>query len=261
MICKGCGGSFDDNKVLCPYCGRVNDEGMAKANQIRVHDPIEDQMYQKPVQEVNSVQAIEGKEKRLKKITIIICTVLTIVMVVLIAISAYLHKYDSIRRHKEMSGKNFDNNFAAITEAIANKEYTRALLIAEETSLDQYGGFEGYEDIEEELNMIEVYHDVTSDAEEYFLDGRELDEYSINEYRIRQAKDLYNAMATTQEAYELKQDLCQKLDLYLKYFYQLTDEELNELKTIKDSYDFEIEGTTEFESILLERVQAYEKEW
>ena len=259
MICKGCGGSFDDNKVLCPYCGRVNDEGMAKANKIRVHDPIEEQMYQKPVQQVNSVNVALENEKKLKKITIIVCTSLTLIMVILLVITVYLHKYDSMRRHREMSGENFDKNFTAITEAIKNKEYTRALLIAEETSLDKYGGFKGYEDIQEELNMIDTYHDITSEAEGYFLDGRELDEYSINDYRVRQANDLYNAMATTQEAYELKQDLCQKLDLYLKYFYQLTDEELDELKTIRDSYDFEIEGTTEFESILLERVQAYEE--
>ena len=259
LICKGCGGSFDDNKVLCPYCGRVNDEGMAKANQIRVHDPIEDQMYEKPEQEVHSRRQVAKKEKRLKRITIGVCTVLSITMVILIGVSVYLKKYDSMRRQREMSEENFDKNFATITEAIKNKEYMHALVIAEQTSLDQYRDLKGYEDIQEELKMIQIYHDVTRDAEEYFLDGRELDEYTINKYHVQEANDLYNAMATTQQAYDVKQDLCHKMDLYLKYFYQLTDDELNELKNTKDSYEFEIEGTTEFGDILYERMQAYEK--
>ena len=32
VICKGCGGDYEKDKIICPYCGRVNDEGMEQAN-------------------------------------------------------------------------------------------------------------------------------------------------------------------------------------------------------------------------------------
>jgi len=249
VICKGCGGDYESDKVICPYCGRINDEQMNKVNQ--------EKGFERKLAAATEVASVQGEDRAIKKVTILVCTVLLLLTAGTIAWGFYYRNYDKIKSREQMTGRNYKLNVERITKAIENKNYFEAITIARTIDPEDYQYKKFDEELSEELQMLEEYYYITNNATSYFISNYEVDENMFDSYNVIYSRNVYDFLATTKESKEVKDDLCEKIDLYLKYYYCLTDEELKELKSISDPYEFEIYGEQEYSKILMERAALY----
>ena len=260
MICKGCGGDYEKDKIICPYCGRVNDEGMEQANhnilqgQVPISNAKQNTINTTGVKQTTVTVNSRSENKGLKRVTIVSCICLLLASLAFMRAGINSRNNNNKNTGELMTSKNIER----ITEAIDRQDYLEALMIAmairdkEEYDFTSFGS-----ELSEELTMIESYYDITNSTVEYFLEERAIDEYMLNAYKVKYSKDIYNALVTTKHSQQVKQDLSKKLDVYLKYYYCLTDNELQELKDMKNGYDFTIQGEEDFSEILIERMELY----
>lgn len=249
VICKGCGGTYESDKVICPYCGRINDEGMNRANQKKE--------FERELATATERASMQGGDRVIKKVTVLVCSVLLLLTMGTIAWGVYYQNYDEIKARQQMSGKNYNINVERITNAINNENYLEAITIARTIDPGDYKYTNFDDELSEELQLLEEYFYVTNQATIYFVSNFEVDRTMFDSYNMIYSRNIYDALITTQGAKVLKEKLCQRLDLYLKYYYCLTDKELDDLKKINDPYEFTINGKNDFSEILMERAALY----
>lgn len=236
MICKNCGGSCSPSDTKCPYCGSINEIAVEKQNSPKSPE---------------SLTLHKGLIKG-------IYTTLTLTMIVTALLAYYYNNFDQLKRSNQVKGINRIKNLELIHTYLDNKQYLRALSVGYNTD-PSYSNFESYPEVQEELLMIYAYSSFLYDIQSYITTTSNLDYIDCSKYQFQYAKDFYNTFPTTERSINIKEELGMSLDLYLEYYYQLTDEEILDLKEALTIDDFQIEGTSYFEGILKERIIAYEK--
>ncbi len=161
-------------------------------------------------------------------------------------------------RKSQVSGANYKANLERIDTYLNNKQYTRAIALVYATAPD-YGSIDYYPAFYKELYMIDAYSSFLYDIQNYITYNDSLDYMELSIYNLSLVKDVYDTTPTNERCASIKEELSESLDLYLRYYYRLTAEELEKLKEIPRIEDFQIEGTTHFENIIRERMAEYAK--
>lgn len=253
MICKNCGANNPGDIVTCPYCGTVDDQALMEAKKIEQQEKLQAHLA------ANSDEMITKKTTKVfGRLTIAICAVLSGIMIVFGIITYSYEHQEEWYKKSQVSGANYKANLERINTYLDNKQYSRALALVYATSPD-YGSLDYYPDFYKELFMIDSYVYFIYDIQNYITYDGSLRDIEVSIYDLEFAKDVYDTTPTNERCATIKDELSQSLDLYLKYYYRLTTEELEELKEIPDIEQFQIEGTTHFQDIIQERMAEYEK--
>lgn len=250
MICRKCKATYDDDKALCPFCGHVNEEK-------RATDTNFEKMY-------SPKDLISNPKILFKKVAIRLGIIATASLIGIICIkfifkgvvSYYEHQRDT-QLQQELSGEKYDANLKLINTYLDNKQYIRALTVADTLAPDDYD-FDTFPAVKEELFFIDRYRRFTSTLNDYILNDVAISDLYVSEYTFDYYCELVNTPALNERALKIQQELIRNADLYLKYYYRFTDKEIEKLRASEDAYDFTLEGTTEFADIIEERMLAYD---
>lgn len=258
LICKACGAHYDSSTLSCPYCGQVNEKALAKAVKLETYD--------KSFQSERNKLLEEGQILVLRNITIGICLIFSIIAVLFCGLTYYYEYHDTLKRKVEMSFGNYERNLTLIQSYIDNGDYLRALTLAKATDMND--DVLGYADVSEELNMISYYYLFTGYIQSYIVGQQHIGVHSFHEdlediylghFLLDSPYKVYTTPASSERALNVKKELTSCIDLYLKSFYRLTDEEVTLLKSAASIDDFKLEGKKDYSTIIAERMKAYEK--
>lgn len=253
MICKNCGANNPADVVTCPYCGTVDDQALMEAKKIEQQEKLQAHLT------ANSDEMITKKTSKVfGRLTIAICAVLSVIMIVFGIVTYSCEHQEEWYRKSQVSGANYKANLERISNYLDNKQYGRALALVYATSPD-YSSLDYYPDFYKELFMIDSYAYFIYDIQNYITYDESLSSIELSTFKLEYAKDVYDTTPTNERCAAIKEELSESLDLYLRYYYRLTAEELEELKEIPNIEQFQIEGTTHFENIIQERMAEYEK--
>lgn len=250
MICPNCGGNYESDTLKCPYCGSVNEKALTHAKTL--------QKYDKEFAATRDQLLETGHLQVLRHLTIGICLTLTLIVAIFSGLTYYYEHRETWRREAAVKGEQYKENLSLITTYLDSKNYSRALAVAYGTD-PTYSSVASYPDVEEELSLISSYSSFMFSIQSYITHNSDVESLYLSPYEFIFAKKVYDAKPSSKRAKTVQADLCQSLDLYLKYYLRFTDEELQDLKEANDIDSFEIEGTTHFTDILKERITAYEK--
>jgi|GEM_PF-2318158 len=250
MKCAKCGASYGSEQVKCPYCGAVNEAAVKLSNKLGE--------YQEDYTKTEEALTEKGASKVLKIITIVMVAVY---IVTLLVTGVIVNSVNNVVTGKSVLVKNSStqkNNEKLLEEYLSKKEYTRALRLVDDTDLSMYAdeltGFEYYAEYKESVQeTIFPYVNMFCTVKATLDDLDEGDDYrSLTEYDITTLQIFYSAPES-----ELKTELQTEIEGYLKNLYQLTEEEIIELRDSGYDNPFKMEGTTDFERITKERMVNY----
>ena len=250
MICRKCKATYDDDKALCPFCGHINEEKCATDTHFeKIHSP--DALISNPKTLFKSVATRLG--------IIAVTSFIGIVCIELIfkGVTSYYEHQRETQLQQELSGEKYDANLKLINTYLDNKQYIRALTVADTLVPHDYD-FATFPSVKEELFLIDRYRRFTSTLNDYILNDVAITDLYISEYTFDYYWELVNTTVLSERALKIQQELIRNADLYLKYYYRFTDQEIENLRTAEDAYDFTLEGTTEFAEIIEERMLAYD---
>jgi len=245
MKCTNCGFDFASDQLKCPYCGTVNESALKLAKELQTYDAA----YEKKREELLET----GTNQVLRHLTVKLGIVfLAIVLCSFAFITFYQYRF-GVRSSYQVRGQRYVKNKEQLARYMDEKQYIRAYLLASRT--DPTGElFKNYPEYAEDLTDIYTYSLVLVSV----LQSMESMDAGDN-YPSLQDTDL-----TTIEIFyryggdgQVKQDLIQEVDGYLKNYYRLTDEEIERLKALETGEQFMLDGSVDIEGITKERMEAY----
>ncbi|MBP3886484.1 MAG: hypothetical protein J6F30_02335 [Cellulosilyticum sp.] len=247
MYCKNCTATYPSDSPYCTYCGSDNPEFKNRPK-----------LTEKEISTLKTNSFRHGVNTTFRRITLVLCSLFAVILIAFGGITYYYVHQEEWRKESAVSGKNYEKNLALINQSLDQKDYLRAYMIAYSTS-PTYELAESYPDVAEELRMLECYVPFISDVQAYIAQNFNFEYLYLSSYFLQPIHELYVTTPSSPRAETLKNDLCKSIDLYLKYYYYLSDEEIQTLKDTPSFYDYTIEGTTEFGHIIEERICAHEK--
>lgn len=248
MFCKNCAATYANDASNCPYCGSDNPEFKTQS-----------QLAQDEALTLKKESYHQGVNKTLRLFTLTTCTIFIIILTIFGGLTLYYEHLDEWQKQAAVKGKNYEENLAHINRCLDQKDYLKAYTIAYATS-PTYDVSESYPDIAEELKMIDCYISFIRDLQPYIVNDCNFEDLYFSSYSLETVHMLYTTTPNSTRSAAIKDVLCESVDLYLKYYYRLTDEEIENLKSASDFYDYEIEGTTDYDYIIKERMHEYEKD-
>lgn len=241
MQCKNCAADFPSDQLKCPYCGTINEHALKLAKELQVYD----EEYKKSRDEMLAT----GENLVLRKITMGLgFTFLTIVLVFVAYIIFSYYRFNSNSGY-QTSGPRYTHNKKLVEKYIEEGNYLRAYTLASATDpTTEY--FENYPEHKDELTAIYDYSLILYEIERAMTDMDEGNNYrSLTPNLVISYSIFYSAPDS-----DVKAELEEELDMYLRNLYCLTDDEIKELKTVVTSTDFMLDGETDYETVSKERM-------
>lgn len=252
MICRKCKATYDDDKALCPFCGHVNEEKQAQTTNF-------EKVYA-------SEPLISHPKSLFKQITIRLGIIvgasligMICIQLILSGIESYYERQRKAQLQQELVGEKYDANLQLLNTYLDNKEYIRALTLVDTLSPYDYD-FDAFPSVKEELHLIDDYRRFTSTLSDYILDDTTVADLYIAEYNFDYYCELVHTTVLSERALKIQQEFIRNCELYLKYYYHFTDDEIARLRECENAFNFTLEGTTEFAAIIEERMLAYDLE-
>lgn len=242
MTCEKCGANMSADMLFCPYCGTQNQSGVEHAQ--KIYDVDKDFM------ETHEEIIESGVDSAIKQLTIRLVAIFAIFLVVGFALYAGFNYRFGQGSKYWVTGSRLSENQKLVGQYLENGDYFRAYTLAAYTDPTQER-FEYYPKYKDDLYAIFsfylLFHSVDLQTEN--LDDHEtpraLTSSDVLSYRL-----FYDLPDIA-----VKAELEKEADAYLQNFYQLTPEEVSELKTIEDYNDFRLDGSDDYETITRERMK------
>lgn len=244
MQCKNCAADYPSDQLRCPYCGTVNEHALELAKEL--------QQYDKEYVKAREEMLETGENTVLKKLTKGISIAFLAVLLVFALITA-VYRYNYAPNAKSnVVGKKYEKNKEMLKQYMDNKEYIRAYLLASSTDpTTEY--FNNYPEYKDELSAIYSYSLIFSEIRTIMDDMDEGDNYnSLTPTQVISLSIFYGIPES-----EVKSELEDELNQYLRNLYRLTDDEIEELKTVVTSTDFSLDGDYDYEAVSKERMVNY----
>lgn len=245
MKCTNCGSDFASDQLRCPYCGTVNESALKLARELQTYDAA----YEKKREELLN----SGTSQVLKHLTIRLGIVfLAIALFSFGFITFYQYRF-GVRSSYQVTGARFEKNTELIARYMDEKQYIRAYLLASRT--DPTGElFKNYPEYAQDLTDIYTYCLVLVDVLQSMDSMDEGNNYaSLGDIELTTIQIFYGS----NNEGNVKKDLMQEVDGYLKNYYRLTDEEIERLKSLEMGEQFTLDGSADIEAITKERMEAY----
>lgn len=245
MKCTNCGFDFASDQLKCPYCGTVNEHALKLAKELQTYDAA----YEKKREEMLET----GTSQVLKHLTVKLgIAFLAIVVCSFVFVALYQYRF-GVRSPYQVRGERLVKNKEMLAGYMEDKQYLRAYILASRT--DPTGElFEHYPEYKEELNNIYTYSLILVGV----LQSMDAMDEGDNYPSLRSTE-----LSTIQIFYQygqenaVKEELEREVDGYLKNYYRLTEEEIEELKTLKPGKQFTLEGSADIEGVIKARMEAY----
>lgn len=241
MQCPNCSADFPSDQLKCPYCGTVNEHALKLAKELQVYD----KEYKASRDEMLNT----GESLVLKKITIGLgITFFTIVLIFALFIGFSYYRYNS-NSGREISGSRGAKNKALVEQYMKSGDYLRAYAVAAATDPStEY--FNNYPEYKDELLAIYDYGLILWEVENSMNDMDHGDNYrSLTPNQVISYSIFYGAPES-----DVKAELEAELNMYLKNYYCLTDEEIEDLHYAVTSSDFTLDGEADYEAVSKERM-------
>ena len=240
MKCTSCGAEFPSDQLRCPYCNTVNEQAMKLAKDL--------QQYDKEYEEHRDEMLRDGETIALRKITLGIGLGFLLIVAVFGAYVGVL-KY-RISPARKTSSIHLEENKKQVDEYLKNGDYMRGEIMAYETDPTNIY-FRSYPEHKDELEAILQYSFMYSEvARAVSYMDRDNRYYGFSQYDARICKDLYDCKDS-----EIKDELVEEVENYLRNLYQLTDEEIEQLKLVEDASQFTLDGRKDYEEVSRERME------
>lgn len=245
MKCTNCGAEFASDQLRCPYCGTVNEAALKLAKELQTYDAAYEQKRDELLE--------TGTSQVLKHLTIKLGIVfLAIVLFSFGFIVVYQYRF-GFRSTYQVRGARLEENTRQVARYLDEKQYIRAYLLASAT--DPTGElFRNYPEYAQELNEIYTYSLVLVSVLQSMDSMNEGDNYpALRDTDVTTIQIFYRSG----DEGEVQQDLIREVDGYLKYYYRLTEEEIETLKRLDYGEQFTLGGSLDVERITKERMEAY----
>lgn len=243
MKCEKCGAEYSSELIRCPYCQVINEEGIRLATKVQAYD----EKFESKRDELLET----GSIKTLKKITISLCASFAAILILFGAyIGNYQYHYGDHSKYQVTSSR-LKHNKEMLKKYMDEKQYIRAYLLASQTDpTSEY--FTYYPEYKKELLAIYSYYLFLYEVRFTLEDMDNGDNYRALTENDLIGLDIFYGL----EECDVKAELSEEIDHYLKNLYQLTDEEIEFLKTVDSYEDFNLEGRPAWE-VSKERMVAY----
>lgn len=244
MQCIKCGAEFASDQLRCPYCNAVNEHALKLAKEL--------QQYDKEYEESREQMLETGDSVVLKKLTFGVgIAFLLIVLLFGTYVGFYRYRYASNSKY-QVTGLRYEANKKKLDKYMKNKDYIRAYVLAATTDpTSEY--FEYYPEYKDELLAIYDYSLILFEVTNAMDAMDEGNNYrSLTSNLVISLSIFYGAPDT-----EVKAELEDEINQYLRNFYRLTDDEISELKTVVTSSDFSLDGQDDYEKVSKERMVEY----
>ena len=241
MKCTGCGSDFASDQIKCPYCGIVNEHALQLAKQLQSYDAA----YEKKRDELLET----GTNQVLKHLTIGLGITFLVIVLVFFGYIIFLR----YRPYYEVTGRRLEKNKAAIARYLEEEQYIRAYLLASTT--DPTGElFTYYPEYKEDLLVIYNYSIIQIGVLQSMDSMDEGDSYaSLQDTQLTSISIFYQSAGDSEVARNLKQEV----DGYLKNYYRLTDDEIENVKKLQWGDQLILDGSADVEAVTKERMEAY----
>lgn len=241
MKCTNCGSDFASDQIKCPYCGTVNEHALHLAKELQSYDAA----YEKKRDELLET----GSHQVLKHLTMGLGITFLVIVLVFFGYIIFLR----YRPYYEVTGKRLEKNKASIARYLDEKQYIRAYLLAVAT--DPTGElFTYYPEYKEDL--LNIYHySLIQIAVLQSMDSMdEGDNYaSLEDTQLTSISIFYQNAGDGEVARNLRQEV----DGYLKNYYRLTDDEIENVKELQWGDQLILDGSADVEAVTKERMEAY----
>lgn len=244
MQCRNCGADFASDQLKCPYCNTVNEHALELAKEL--------QQYDKEYEKTRDEMLETGDILVLRKLTIGVgVAFLAIALFLGLYVGIYMYRYSS-KSIFNVTGVKYTENNKKLKEYMDNKDYIRAYLLASSTDpTTEY--FEYYPEYKDELTAIWDYSLILSEVK-FVMDAMD----NKDNYRSLTGNQVisYSIFYSCPDS-EVKQELQVELEEYLRNLYRLTDDEIEQLRTVVYSTDFSLDGDYDYEKVTKERMVEY----
>ena len=241
MKCTSCGSDFASDQIKCPYCGTVNEHALQLAKELQSYDAA----YEKKRDELLET----GTNQVLKHLTIGLGITFLVIVLVFFGYIIFLR----YRPYYEVTGKRLEKNKASIARYLEEGQYIRAYLLASTT--DPTGElFTYYPEYKDDLLVIYNYSIIQIGVLQSMDSMDEGDNYaSLEDTQLTSISIFYQSAGDGQVARDLKQEV----DGYLKNYYRLTDDEIEDVKRLQWGDQLILDGSADVEAVTKERMEAY----
>lgn len=244
MQCVKCGADFASDQLRCPYCGTVNEHALQLAKEL--------QQYDKQYETARDTMLATGENLVLKKMTIGVgIAFLAIVLLFGAYVGVYSYRYGAHSKY-QVTGAQYEENKKKLKEYMDNKDYIRAYVLASTTDpSSEY--FNYYPEYQDELLAIYDYSLILSDVRQTMVAMDEGNNYrSLTPTLVISLGIFYRSPES-----EVKQELQEEIEMYLRNLYRLTDAEIEELRAMDYSAEFSLDGQEDYEAVSKERMVKY----
>lgn len=241
MKCTSCGSDFASDQIKCPYCGTINEHALQLAKELQSYDAA----YEKKRDELLET----GTNQVLKHLTIGLGITFLVIVLVFFGYIIFLR----YRPYYEVTGKRLEKNKASIARYLEEGQYIRAYLLASTT--DPTGElFTYYPEYKEDLLIIYNYSIIQIGVLQSMDSMDAGDNYtSLEDTQLTSISIFYQSAGDGQAARDLKQEV----DGYLKNYYRLTDDEIENVKRLQWGDQLILDGSADVEAVTKERMEAY----
>lgn len=245
MKCTNCGADFASDQLKCPYCGRVNEHALKLAKELQTYD----RAYEEKRDELLET----GTGQVIRHLTFGMGIVFLVIICIAFGCVAFFQYRFSESSTYEVTGTRLVKNQERIGQYLEEKQYIRAYLLASATDpTNEY--FQYYPEYAADLSDIYTYSLILVGVVHSMESMDEGDNYA----------PLLDTDVTTMQIFygsgndsPVKADLVREVDDYLKYYYQLTEDEIEDLKESASGKQFTLEGSADIEGVTKKRMEAY----
>ncbi len=244
MQCIKCGADFASDQLRCPYCNAINEHALELAKEL--------QQYDKEYEKSRDEMLETGDTKVLKRLTYGVgLAFLAIILLFGLYVGTYSYRYSSKSRY-QVTGARYEKNRKKLDEYMKNKDYIRAYVLAATTDpTSEY--FENYPEYHDELWAIYNYTLVLAEVRNTMETMDAGDNYrSLTDTFVISLSIFYSSPDC-----EVKAELEEEIAQYLRQLYRLTDEEIEQLKTVVTSTDYSLDGRDDYDVVSKERMVEY----
>lgn len=244
MKCVSCGADFPSDQIKCPYCNAVNEHALELAKEL--------QQYDKKYEQKREEMLNTGESLVLRKVTIGVGIAFLVILLALGSTFLFLNYRYGRNSKYQVTGARYIKNKKMVEEYMNNKEYIRAYILASSTDpTTEY--FSYYPEYQKELLAIYNYSLILREIEFVMDDMDNGDNYrSFTPNQLISFSIFYGV-----EDSDVKAELQEELESYLRNLYRLTDAEIMELREAQYSTDFELDGDSDYEKVSKKRMVEY----
>ncbi|MCM1268670.1 MAG: hypothetical protein NC302_12275 [Bacteroidales bacterium] len=245
MKCTSCGGDFASDQLRCPYCGAVNEHALELAKELQTYD----NAYEKKREELIET----GTGQVLRHLTLRMGIVFLALILLAFGCTAFFEYRFSEHSNYEVTGTRLVRNKERIARYLEEKQYIRAYLLA--SSTDPTGEyFQNYPEYAADLKDIYTYSLILTGVLQSVDSMDAGDDYApLRDTDVSLMQIFYGSENDS----PVRTELTQEIDDYLRNYYQLSDDEIENLKASASGKQFTLEGSADIEGITKKRMEAY----